>query len=216
MTDNRNAHDDVIKWKHFPRCWPFVRGIPRWPVNSPHKGQWRGALIFSLISAWINGWVNNPEAGDLRRHHAHYDVIVMDTEIMGSAFWGTSCIYMSLNWVNIVEGNGNWSAPQNCNVILNSPSQKKPIENDDHISLSQRVNRKCFQHLLNVVAEVLPDVLSMYLKPGKNISVSILMAKCVCAKHWWLNTMLGSLHMTFLNGFFVNDKFCILNPIACT
>ena len=39
-------HDDVIKWKHFPRYWPFVRGIHRPPVNSPHKGQWRGALMF--------------------------------------------------------------------------------------------------------------------------------------------------------------------------
>ena len=47
------------------------------PVNSPHKGQWRGALMFSLICTWINGWVNNGEAGDLRRHRAHYDVIVM-------------------------------------------------------------------------------------------------------------------------------------------
>ena len=47
------------------------------PVNSPHKGQWRGALMFSLISVWINGWVNNREAGELRRYHAHYDVIVM-------------------------------------------------------------------------------------------------------------------------------------------
>ena len=70
-------HDDVIKWKHFPRFWPFVRGIHRSPVNSPHKGQWRGALMFSLICAWINGWVNDREAGDLRRHSAHYDVIVM-------------------------------------------------------------------------------------------------------------------------------------------
>ena len=52
-------HDDVIKWKHFPRYWPFVRGIQRSPVNSPHKGQWRGALMLSLICAWINGWVNN-------------------------------------------------------------------------------------------------------------------------------------------------------------
>ena len=39
-------HDNVIKWKHFPRYWPFVRGIHRSPVNSPHKGQWRGALVF--------------------------------------------------------------------------------------------------------------------------------------------------------------------------
>ena len=70
-------HDDVIKWKHFPRYWSFVRGIHRSPVNSPHKGQWRGALMFSLIYAWINGWINNREAGDLRRHRAHYDVLVM-------------------------------------------------------------------------------------------------------------------------------------------
>ena len=73
---NSLYHDDVIKWKHFPRYWPFVQGIHRWPVNSPHKGQWRGALMFSLICAWINGWVNNREAGDLRCHRAHYDVIV--------------------------------------------------------------------------------------------------------------------------------------------
>ena len=53
-------HDDVIK--------PVL-------VNSPHKGQWRGALMFTLI--WINGWVNNHEAGDLRRFRGHYDVSVM-------------------------------------------------------------------------------------------------------------------------------------------
>ena len=85
IADNRrhvttipHVHDDVSKWKRFPRYWPFVRGIHRSPVNSPHKGQWRGALMFSLIYAWINGWVNNREAGDLRRHRAHYDVIVGD------------------------------------------------------------------------------------------------------------------------------------------
>ena len=45
--------------------------------NSPHKGQWSGALMFYLICVWINGWVNNREAGDLRRHRANYDVTVM-------------------------------------------------------------------------------------------------------------------------------------------
>ena len=70
-------HDDVIKWKHFPRYWPFVRRIHRSPVNSPHKGQWRGALMFSLICTRINGWVNNGEAGDLKRHRVHYVVTVM-------------------------------------------------------------------------------------------------------------------------------------------
>ena len=72
-------YDDVIKWKHFPRNWPFGREIHRSPVNFPHKGQWRGALMFSLICARKNGWVNNREAGDLRRYRVHYGVIVMKT-----------------------------------------------------------------------------------------------------------------------------------------
>ena len=77
MAHSDPIHDDVIKWKHFPRYWPFARGIHRSPVNSPHKDQWRGALMFSLICVWINGWVNNGEAGDLRRSRTHYDVTVI-------------------------------------------------------------------------------------------------------------------------------------------
>ena len=62
-------------WRHqmetFSKYWPFVR------VYSSHKGQWRGALMFSLICARINGWVNNRVAGDLRGYRAHYDFTVM-------------------------------------------------------------------------------------------------------------------------------------------
>ena len=76
------VHDDVIKWKHFPRYWPLVRGIHRSPVNSPNKGQWRGAFMFSVICVCINGWVNNREAGDLRHYRAHYDVTVMLAVLM--------------------------------------------------------------------------------------------------------------------------------------
>ena len=75
----RSYHDDAIKWKHFPRYWPFVQGIHRSTMNSPHKGQWRAPFMFSLSCTWIDGWVNNSEAGDLRRYRAHYDVIVMNT-----------------------------------------------------------------------------------------------------------------------------------------
>ena len=59
------------------RYWPFVRGIHLSPVNFPHKGQWHGALVFFFICALINGWVNNREAGDSRRHRAQYDAMVM-------------------------------------------------------------------------------------------------------------------------------------------
>ena len=75
--DHRKSHNDAIKWKHFPRHWPFVRGIQRPPVDSPHKGQWRGALVFSLIYVVTDCWANNQEVGDLRRYHAHNDVTVI-------------------------------------------------------------------------------------------------------------------------------------------
>ena len=70
-------------WRHqmetFSALLAICAGNSPVPGEFPaHKGQWRGALMFSLICVWINGWVNNREAGDLRRYHAHYDVIVMD------------------------------------------------------------------------------------------------------------------------------------------
>ena len=68
-------------WRHqmetFSALLAICEGNSPVPVNSPHKGQWRGALMFSLISPCWNGWVNNREAADLRRNHAHYDVILM-------------------------------------------------------------------------------------------------------------------------------------------
>ena len=70
-------HDDVIKGKHFLRYCPFLRRNHRSTVDSPHKGQWRRALMFSSICAWTNDWASNRDAGDLRRHRAHYDVTVM-------------------------------------------------------------------------------------------------------------------------------------------
>ena len=82
-------------WRHqtFSRNWPLVRRIHRPPVKSPHKGQWRGALMFSLVCVWINGWANNHEAGDLKRYRAHYDVTVMFYE---SGFNGTGATVLNM------------------------------------------------------------------------------------------------------------------------
>ena len=82
-------HDDIIKWQHFPRYLPFVWGIQRSSVNSPHKGQWRGALMFSSICACINCWVNNdetpsrplwPHRNDLT--YAHDDVFTLPVKLI--------------------------------------------------------------------------------------------------------------------------------------
>ena len=61
-------------------------GNYRSPVNSPHKGQWPVALMFSLICVWINGWVNNHKAGDLRRYVAHYDVTAMMAKLLCTTY----------------------------------------------------------------------------------------------------------------------------------
>ena len=82
-----SCHDDVIKWKHFPHYWQFVRGIHLSSVNFPHKGRWCRALTFSLIFAWINCWVNNREAANLRGRHAHHDITVMSWPLIGLQQW---------------------------------------------------------------------------------------------------------------------------------
>ena len=103
-----NHHDDVIKWKHFPHYWPFVR----W--NSPVAGEFPAQRPMThsfdvfFICAWINGWINNREAGDLRHHRAHYDVTVMVAQgerIKGTIGEDMSClrkacfhVMTSLHW----------------------------------------------------------------------------------------------------------------------
>ena len=65
--NSRDAHDDVIKWRHFPCYWPFVSGNHRSLVDSPYKGQWHETLMFSLMCAWTNGGANNRDAGQQLR-----------------------------------------------------------------------------------------------------------------------------------------------------
>ena len=68
-------------WRHqmetFSALLVICAGNSPVPVNSPHKGQWRGALMFTLICVWINDWVNNRDARDLRRRRPHYDVTLI-------------------------------------------------------------------------------------------------------------------------------------------
>ena len=55
-----------------------------WAGNSPATGEGETKAsadaelwCFLWSASWINVWVNNCEAGDLRRHRAHYDVTVI-------------------------------------------------------------------------------------------------------------------------------------------
>ena len=78
---------------NFPRYWTFAWGIHRSPVNSPHKGQWRRALMLSLICACANRWVNHRDPSDLRRHQAHFDVTVSLTNML---------IFMQHAWLVVI------------------------------------------------------------------------------------------------------------------
>ena len=93
----------ITWWRHqmetFSALLAICAGNHRSTVNSPHKGQWRGALMFYFIWASISGWVNNREAGDLRRHRAHCDVIVMKV-FPCFVFNECSYIYMILMFLN--------------------------------------------------------------------------------------------------------------------
>ena len=71
------VHDDVIKWKHFRVTGHLCGGIHQSLVNSPHKSQWRRALMFSFDLCLKKGLINNQNDGDLRCHWAHYDITVM-------------------------------------------------------------------------------------------------------------------------------------------
>ena len=73
-----NKHLMTSSNGNFSALLAICAGIHRSPMHSPHKGQWHGALKFSLICAWINGWINKCEAGDLRRRRVHYVIIVME------------------------------------------------------------------------------------------------------------------------------------------
>ena len=86
-------HDDVIKWKHFPHYYPFVRGSHQSLGDFPHKGQWHRMLMFYLICAWTNDWANTRDAGDLRHHRTHYDVIVMCLFVI----WHSIKLWLNLN-----------------------------------------------------------------------------------------------------------------------
>ena len=70
-----------------PLCGEFT--------GHPHKGQWRGFFMFSLSCVWINGWVNNRVAGDLRRHRAHCDVIMMKRD--NHTQWRTPQAWLSFS-----------------------------------------------------------------------------------------------------------------------
>ena len=129
---------------------PFVWGIHRSPVNFPHKGQWRGVLMFSLIWTWTNSWASNNDAGDLRRYHAHYDVIVRFTNNWGRDTITTICV-SGPQWINIIYISfslvrGHYVNLSKCTCILLFNSW---LKNFDYI-LSRKYAKKIYPFHCNL------------------------------------------------------------------
>ena len=88
------------------------------PVNSPRKGQWRVGLMFYLICAGTNSWVNNRDAGDLRHPRSHYEDIVMHKHCTaGSSMnfnrrWKHYQIDGHITWLNYLSSPKTWAPSQ--------------------------------------------------------------------------------------------------------
>ena len=129
-------------WRHqmetFSALLATCAGNSPVPVNSPHKGQWRGALMFSLICTWINGWVNNGEAVDLRRHRAHYDV-------MSKVNYGKSCYMIKRN--TFMQQVGTYKMAQGDTLKWNkTPISETTVTHDiqrPYLKLSLENNAAC-------------------------------------------------------------------------
>ena len=110
-------------WRHQMETFSAVLAIcPGNPVNSQHKGQCRGALMFSLICVWINDSVKNREAGDLRWHRAYYDVIVMDNSVVPCR--PINAIKPSIIFMVVLQSSGqSINNPIVCEVTLRDMNQ---------------------------------------------------------------------------------------------
>ena len=152
---------DISWWRHqmetFSALLALCAGNSPVPVNSPHKGQWRGSFMFSLIWTWTNGWVNNRNAGDLRRNRAHYDVTVMsfgpqcvNSLWQSDAMWRT-CSGSTLAQVTvarwhqaIIWTNVNISPTRRSDIHLRAVSQEIPLPSVTKVSL------KTFIYLIQI------------------------------------------------------------------
>ena len=131
-------------WRHqmetFSALLTLCAGNSPVPVNSPYKGQWRGALMFSLISVWTNGWVNNCEAGDLRLHCGHYDVTVMMSISLWFIFSTQPTIYHSFALNTQASGRCGSNFQKGMSKFSNSYQEKCP---ENLLSNYLRVSGEC-------------------------------------------------------------------------
>ena len=82
-------------WRHqmeiFSALLAICAGNSPVPGDFPHKGQLRGALMFSLICVWINGWVNPYFPLPKRRRRWQYEKTLLPRWISCSVMKSLFC-----------------------------------------------------------------------------------------------------------------------------
>ena len=103
------VHDDVIKWKRFPRYWPFVWGIHRSPVNSPHKRPVTRSfdVFFDLclnkrLSRQLWGWWFETTSCSLWRHCNVHTMMCLCHTCKSVTFWSLPHLSM-LDNMNVTQ-----------------------------------------------------------------------------------------------------------------
>ena len=110
----------------------LCEGNPSVFSDSSHKGQRRGAFMYSLICAWTNGWANHRDAGDVRRHSAHYDVAVMKRGTGWNSEWCFGFDLWSVDFIWLYTQFQNTVIPKSrinmgCNISFGVQVQVQPI-----------------------------------------------------------------------------------------
>ena len=83
----------------------------------PCTGASDAELMFSLICVWINSWVNNREAGDLKRHRAQYDVIVMLCYLLDDT------VFRMMSFMHIIQS----GAVKTWSIFVTNPHNRYSI-----------------------------------------------------------------------------------------
>ena len=133
-------HDDLVKWKYFPRYWPFVWGIHR---SIPSQRLVTRSFDVLFVLYLNHGWVNNREAADLRWHRAHYGVIVMGLEPLTRPYAELFC--MNLGYWKCFQLRFTRAKPLQCIHILESrhSNQKNSLK-----CTAASVTNICYDHMI--------------------------------------------------------------------
>ena len=135
------------RWRHqietFSAYLALCEDNPVVTAVLPHKGHWRETLIFPRICAWANGWINNRDAGELKRHRAHYDVTVLVQQIM--ALTKVEPLTTGLGHLPEIDSTGNW--------LLEYSDQKAVLIQDETLLIQNihwSYNYCCAAHFKNI------------------------------------------------------------------